>query len=601
MEKPNTVPAEEELSDGLELLPLQQANQALVLHPQYRDKIRAHQEEGIRFLERNLVQDEPNGCILAHAPGTGKSFLIIAFLQSFQTSFPDERPLIIAPNGMLSVWVREFQKWKVEDIPIFNLYEAPSLQEQDDNDNRVLSQRRYGQLEMLHQWKAQKSVLLVGYPTFSRLVSGNDAPFFLGIKRLLLEVPGLLILDEGHFPRNKDTLILKSLSQVQTRRRVLLTGTLFQNNFDELFNLYYLVRPDFMTLNASCTKRLLEDYMKANSSPAKMKSSPSSKGSKQRSRKEDMELRLFENLGETIKLGDPEKKRQAISQLRQLSEPFVHLYKGQVLEELPGLIDLTLILKMTCMQAELLSTLQAKVENQLDRSIKSTKICIHPSLVNMVTDDAHNNELAWKDCEVDPNSSAKMMFVLDLLQLATPQQEKVLLFSQLLDPFQLLEKMLKKLWGWCFNKEILKIEGQTSLEERESVIDRFNQDPKTRILFASIKTCGEGVSLIGASRIVLLDVQWNPMVSRQAISRAFRIGQKRKVFVYRLVGGGALEEHAHMKASEKEWLAKQIFEGCHDDDYSAYCHEVNPQEVDTYFESRHLRENVLKCFRYHFV
>lgn len=604
VEKWASAPAIQEPPDELSSLPAcKQSIKPLVLHAQYKDKLRMHQQEGLKFLEHNLVQDEPSGCILAHAPGTGKSFTIIAFLQSFQTVYPDEKPLIVAPKGMLSVWAREFQKWKVDDdITIFNLQEAKSVEgEEYDNPDAMGHQlKRHRQLQMLRQWKVQKSVLMAGYSAFSTLTGDKDAAVFPEIKKLLLEAPGILILDEGHFPRNKKAQITQSLSQVRTKRRVLLSGTLFQNNFDELYNLYHLVKPDFMSSNPSCTKSLLENFMKTKACPAKGGTTPS-KSPRKKSGREAVELDLFKNLGETIRSGETEEKRQAITQLRQLSETFVHWYKGQILADLPGLFDLTLFLQMTKKQQELLSSFPSKAEKHLDFFTKSMRVCIHPVLLKADSDVANGGDMQWNDSEEDPTSSTKIMFILDLLQLAARMKEKVVLFSKYLDPFYLLERMLKKAWGWHLNREILKIEGRTSLEERESTIDRFNEDTKAKILFASIKTCGEGVSLIGASRIVLLDVQWNPMVSRQAVSRAFRIGQKKKVFVYRLVGVGTKEEEAHFRASEKEWLAKQIFEGCNDEDYAMYCQEVIPQEVDMYFESRHLGENVSKCLRYHFV
>ncbi|KAH7443458.1 hypothetical protein KP509_02G035400 [Ceratopteris richardii] len=590
---------QKEPSRELEVPPAwNQTVEKLVLHQSYKERLRAHQVEGIRFLEYNLIKDEPSGCILAHAPGTGKSFTIIAFLQSFQVAYPNENPLIVAPKGMLSVWAREFQKWKVDETPILNLHEAKSKDGDDEASGHQL--KRHCQLQMLRRWKTEKSIMLVGYSTFSTLTCEKDAAAFPEIKQLLLETPGILVLDEGHFPRNKKTQITQSLSQIRTKRRVLLSGTLFQNNFDELYNLYHLVKPDFMSSDALCTKNLLENYMNMCSSVAKGVNTPA-KSPRKKSGREVLEFDIFKNMGERIISGEKESKYLAISQLRQLSKPFVHWYKGQILADLPGLIDLTLFLKLTGKQKKLLSALPTKGEKSLYLFSKCMRICIHPALLKVNDAAAHNNELQWNDIDADPRDSSKIMFILDLLQVAVPMKEKVVLFSRYLDPFFLLEKVLRKAWQWQLNQEILRIEGQTSLEERESIIDRFNEDPKARILLASIKTCGEGVSLIGASRVVILDVQWNPMVSRQAVSRAFRLGQTKKVFVYRLVGEGSPEEDVHFKSCKKEWLAKLIFEGCNDEEYDLYCHEVDPRKVDIFFDSKHLQENVSRCFRYNFA
>ena len=66
-------------------------------------------------------------------------------------------------------------------------------------------------------------------------------------------------------------------------------------------------------------------------------------------------------------------------------------------------------------------------------------------------------------------------------------------------------------------------------------MEHFNGSPDAKIFFRSIKACGEGISLVGASRIIILDARLNPSVTRQAIGRGFRQGQKMKVYVYRLI------------------------------------------------------------------
>jgi DNA repair and recombination RAD54-like protein len=93
----------------------------LEVHPSLEDRMHPHQLEGFKFLSRNLVEEDGGGCMLAFAPGTGKSFLVISFIQSFLVQMPDAKPLIVAPKGMLLPWVREFKKWEVQEIATFNL------------------------------------------------------------------------------------------------------------------------------------------------------------------------------------------------------------------------------------------------------------------------------------------------------------------------------------------------------------------------------------------------------------------------------------------------------------------------------------------------
>ena len=143
----------------------------------------------------------------------------------------------------------------------------------------------------------------------------------------------------------------------------------------------------------------------------------------------------------------------------------------------------------------------------------------------------------------DPAVGVKTRFVMNLLeklrQKDSQEKEKMLIFCLNLFPLTLIENMLKKKFGWIREQEILHIDGKVHADERQSIIERFNDpDGKIRVLLLSTKACGEGVTLTGASRVVFMDVLWNPAVIRQAIHRAFRLGQKRVVHVYRLVVTG---------------------------------------------------------------
>ena len=71
---------------------------------------------------KNLIGDKPGGCILAHAPGSGKTFMLISFIQSFLARYPSARPLVVLPKGILGTWKKEIQQWQVQDIPLYDFY-----------------------------------------------------------------------------------------------------------------------------------------------------------------------------------------------------------------------------------------------------------------------------------------------------------------------------------------------------------------------------------------------------------------------------------------------------------------------------------------------
>jgi DNA repair and recombination RAD54-like protein len=70
--------------------------------------MKAHQVEVLKFLCSNLLADDPGGCILAHAPGSGKTFMVISFIKSFLAKNIDGRPLVVMPKGILATWKKEF-------------------------------------------------------------------------------------------------------------------------------------------------------------------------------------------------------------------------------------------------------------------------------------------------------------------------------------------------------------------------------------------------------------------------------------------------------------------------------------------------------------
>jgi DNA repair and recombination RAD54-like protein len=130
-------------------------------------------------------------------------------------------------------------------------------------------------------------------------------------------------------------------------------------------------------------------------------------------------------------------------------------------------------------------------------------------------------------------------------------------------------------------------------------MESFNSSTDAKVFFGSIKACGEGISLVGASRILILDVHLNPSVSRQAIGRAFRPGQKRKVYAYRLVASDSPEEEDHHTCFRKELISKMWFEwneSCGHDDFEMKTVGVNDCG-DPFLESQSLQEDIKLLFK----
>uniref|UniRef100_A0A0D9X6B6 Helicase ATP-binding domain-containing protein n=1 Tax=Leersia perrieri TaxID=77586 RepID=A0A0D9X6B6_9ORYZ len=548
----------------------------IAIHPRHAKQMRPHQLEGFSFLVKNLVGDKPGGCILAHAPGSGKTFMLISFIQSFLAKYPSARPLVVLPKGILGTWKREFQRWQVEDIPLYDFYS-------------VKAEKRVEQLEVLKSWEAQMSILFLGYKQFSRIICGDGGGNIAAACRdRLLMVPNLLILDEGHTPRNRETDVLASLKRVQTPRKVVLSGTLFQNHVSEVFNILDLVRPKFLKMESSrpIARRIMSQVAISGV----------------RSLKGDA---FTESVEDTL-LNDDNFTRKAhvIRSLRDLTKDVLHYYKGDILDELPGLVDFSVFLRLTPKQKDIVHKIESY--EKFKRSAVGTALYIHPCLSEISEGDAADRASNLTDATVDSliesiniRDGVKARFFYNILSLANSAGEKLLAFSQYILPMKFLERLLVKMLGWHVGKEIFMISGDTSAEDRELAMDQFNNSADAKVLFGSIKACGEGISLVGASRVIILDVHLNPSVTRQAIGRAFRPGQQKKVFVYRLVAAGSPEEKFHEVAFKKEVIPKLWFEWsemCTTEDF-----KLNPVDIDDsedeLLEANAIRQDIKALYR----
>ncbi|XP_019179371.1 PREDICTED: protein CHROMATIN REMODELING 35-like isoform X2 [Ipomoea nil] len=508
-------------------------------HPRHKKQMKPHQVEGFNFLLNNLVTDNPGGCIMAHAPGSGKTFMIISFLQSFMAKYPFARPLVVLPRGILATWKKEFLRWQVEDFPLYDFYS-------------VKADNRGQQLEVLKQWAGERSILFLGYKQFSVIVCDNEASrAAVACQEILLTVPSILILDEGHTPRNQDTDVLTSLEKVQTPRKVVLSGTLYQNHVKEVFNILNLVRPKFLKLEDSkAIKRRILSRAVISSNRNLIK-----KGS---------DNEFFELVEHTL-LKDENVTRKAtvIQDLREMTRKVLHYYKGDFLEELPGLVDFTVILKLHPKQKSEVAGLK-NLRRKFKISAEGSALYVHPQLKSLskhsVKERIDEEKIDMIVDNLEVREGVKAKFFLNLLALCESHKEKLLVFSQYLLPLKFLERLTIKFKGYCTGKEIFMITGDSDNEVREASMERFNTSADARVFFGSIKACGEGISLVGASRIIILDVHLNPSVTRQAIGRAFRPGQEKKVYTYRLVASSTPEEEDHTTCFRKESISKMWFE-----------------------------------------
>jgi SNF2 family DNA or RNA helicase len=147
--------------------------------------------------------------------------------------------------------------------------------------------------------------------------------------------------------------------------------------------------------------------------------------------------------------------------------------------------------------------------------------------------------------------SGKAQLQLTLLEEILASREKTLIFSQYVETLDCLDRIIKK----ELDEAPLLYHGGLSQKARTGVINRFQNDPSARILLVSLRAGGLGLNLTAASRVIHYDLWYNPAVENQATDRAFRIGQKRSVFVHRFITKNSFEEKIDAMLSSKQELA----------------------------------------------
>lgn len=149
--------------------------------------------------------------------------------------------------------------------------------------------------------------------------------------------------------------------------------------------------------------------------------------------------------------------------------------------------------------------------------------------------------------------SAKFRHLDDVLPKLKAEGHRVLIFSQFTMMLDILERYLD-----IRDHDYLRLDGQTTVTDRQDMIDQFMNDPETFVFLLSTKAGGMGINLTAADTVIIHDIDFNPYNDKQAEDRCHRMGQKRPVTIYRLITEGTIEEGMQAVASNKLELEKEL-------------------------------------------
>lgn len=328
-----------------------------------------------------------------------------------------------------------------------------------------------------------------------------------------------LILDEAQNIKNPRAKAAQVVRQLKVRHRLCLTGTPMENHLGELWSLFYFLMPGFLYSQEIFNKKYRHPIEKR---------------------------------------GDQQLRQQLVNRIK----PFIlRRLKTDVAKELPEKTTIEVNIDMNEQQSKLYEAVRATMQESiqkivaekgfkrsqiqiLDALLKLRQVCCHPSLLKLdsvKTGQAH---------------SAKLEQLMDMVVPMVEEGRKILIFSQFTSMLELIEQQLN-------NAKIgyVKLTGKT--KKRDEAITAF-QSGQMPVFLISLKAGGVGLNLTAADTVIHYDPWWNPAAEDQASDRAWRIGQDKPVFVYKLITNQSIEEKIIALQQNKAELAQSILSADHE-------------------------------------
>lgn len=449
--------------------------------------LRDYQLVGLQWM-LSLYNNKLNG-ILADEMGLGKTvqvMALIAYLMEFKGNYGPH--LIIVPNAVLVNWKSELHTWLPSVSCIYYVGAK-------DQRSKLFSQE-------------------VCAMKFNVLVTTYE--FIMYDRSKLSKIDWkYIVIDEAQRMKDRESVLARDLDRYRCQRRLLLTGTPLQNDLKELWSLLNLLLPEVFD-----NRKAFHDWF----------SQPFQKEAPTHNAEDDWL--------------ETEKKVIIIHRLHQILEPFMLRRRVEDVEgSLPPKVSFVLKCKMSAIQGAIYDwvkttgTLRVDPEDESlkvqknpyyqartyrtlnNRCMELRKICNHPLLSYPYFYDL-SKEFLVKSCG--------KLWMLDRVLIKLQRTgHRVLLFSTMTKLLDILEEYLQ--WRRLLYR---RIDGTTSLEDRESAIVDFNNPQSECFIFLlSIRAAGRGLNLQTADTVIIYDPDPNPKNEEQAVARAHRIGQKREVKV----------------------------------------------------------------------
>jgi SNF2 family DNA or RNA helicase len=325
-----------------------------------------------------------------------------------------------------------------------------------------------------------------------------------------------VVLDEAQNIKNPKAAQTKAILSLQAQHRLALTGTPVENRLLDLWSIFNFLNPGYLGKEAQFRKSFEVPIQRQND------------------------------------------RTQSIV-LKKLVEPFILRRvktDKQIIKDLPDKIEDKQYCNLTQEQASLYEAVVKDVELQLQAAEGiQRKGLILSTLMKLKQICNHPRQFLQDSSEFSPERSHKLERLQEMLEEAIAEGDSLLIFTQFTEIGEALSHYLKQ----TLHYKTYYLHGGTARPKREKMISEFQDlDNEPSAFVLSLKAGGVGITLTKANHVFHFDRWWNPAVENQATDRAFRIGQKKNVFVHKFVTLGTLEERIDEMIEDKKKIANSI-------------------------------------------
>lgn len=435
-----------------------------------------------------------------------------------------------------------------------------------------------GRVEEVSLWHSDGGILLMSYEIFRALTLNETRKARPGVlservhekvKSQLLDGPNIIVADEAHRMKNRNSRLAQASIGFRSKSRIALTGSPLANNLADYYAMIDWIAPgylgDFVQFRAKYVEPI-EDGLYADSSSFERRRSLK----KLQVLKTDLDPKVNRADISVLEHDLPPKVEFVVTvPLTELQEKAYKLYvaalsAGQDDVGTARIWDWLAVLSLLCTHP---TCFMNKLIQRQQNASGDPKSSSPDTDLEKVPGDAPISQVLSSELITELKGifhhfsnveslelSHRCTIINQIISHSISAGDKVLVFSHSIPSLDYVERVLKR-----ENREYCRLDGQTPISSRQTATKSFNQvDSRMQVYLISTRAGGLGLNIPGANRVILVDFNFNPTWEEQAVGRAYRLGQKKPVYVYRFITGGTYEDIIYNKTVFKTQLSSRV-------------------------------------------